>query len=776
MADVIDGPTGGNAQAAPKDGQESFSTMTVGNTGMDQAGWHLDELLSVDKQTDPATGVATQPTLAFRRPWANRRMGAPTCVASSPSAGLPPTSASSPTAVGQVQAAAIPRATFTPFDTPVPESSSTPATSTRPMPTQMVPVADPQAPAPEPQAPTPDQPKPRRIPILRAIPSKTPGRQKTAVTPEQPAEALAQSGPPARRGFLRLLQGRGSPTLPPPPTTLEFPAVGDIRSTGPLPVTTMKVATSQSASPVQKPQARTAALLRVAEPPPETDKGPVLPVPPLDEEKYRYIRRNSWLITLLGAVSFPLLVYSQVRLMFINHWFWLYAPFVLLSVIFLALPMVTDAFSREFDFEKHRKLVAAWRPTTYPSVDLFLPVCGEPLEVLRNTWTYVARMNNHYRGGVTPYVLDDSHSPEIKAMAREFGFAYATRPNRGWFKKSGNLWFGYQVSYSDFIMLMDADFAPRHDFLDEILPYMYAYPDTAIVQTPQYFRVTDDQTWVERGGGAIQEIFYRSIQASRGDKGGAICCGSCAVYRRAAFNDHGGMTLAEVNEDMLTGFDLRKYGWRLRYIPRRPVHRQLPGQRDGLLEPAVPLVGPHRGAVFSKRFWGAKLPRYMRICYLSGLVYYVYSALFTFMAPLLAISILALAPQMLQLSGMIYTLPMLLYGAVVIPLWHHAPFRLEAWATQRVAGWAHFFTYWDAIRGTRIKWTPSGGGKQDGARRFWASFTIWTLGSSVLWAGLAFFRMVTMNPENFIVLFGLGLFELLIAIRVLLPTASGAHA
>ena len=85
------------------------------------------------------------------------------------------------------------------------------------------------------------------------------------------------------------------------------------------------------------------------------------------------------------------------------------------------------------------------RPQTYPSVDVFLPVCGEPVDVVRNTWKYVAEMSQHYQGTVTAYVLDDSASPELKAMAREFGFAYARRPNRGWFKKSGNLWFGFQV-------------------------------------------------------------------------------------------------------------------------------------------------------------------------------------------------------------------------------------------------------------------------------------------------------------------------------------------
>ena len=92
-------------------------------------------------------------------------------------------------------------------------------------------------------------------------------------------------------------------------------------------------------------------------------------------------------------------------------------------------------------------------------------------------------------------------------MARSFGFAYASRPDRGWFKKSGNLLYGFHNSDSDFILLLDADFAPRHDLLHETLPYLAAYPDVGIVQTPQFFRVLDHQTWVERGAGAIQELF-----------------------------------------------------------------------------------------------------------------------------------------------------------------------------------------------------------------------------------------------------------------------------
>ena len=116
-------------------------------------------------------------------------------------------------------------------------------------------------------------------------------------------------------------------------------------------------------------------------------------------------------------------------------------------------------------------------------------------------------------------------------------------PEPGLVQEVRDLWFGYQVSYGDYILLLDADFAPRHDLLGEALPYIDAYPDTGIVQTPQFFRITDDQTWIERGAGAVQELFYRSIQPARSRKGGSICVGSCAVYRRKALHDNLGMTL-----------------------------------------------------------------------------------------------------------------------------------------------------------------------------------------------------------------------------------------
>src|SRR4029077_6967910 len=137
----------------------------------------------------------------------------------------------------------------------------------------------------------------------------------------------------------------------------------------------------RAASPPKAPP-RPAALL-----------GPVLPVPPRHGEKFRDVRRHAWSLSLVSVASFPLLLFSQVRLIIQYHWFWIYSPCILLAALFLALPLLTDGLSRKVDFGAHRRLVDSWRSDTDPSVDVFLPVAGEPVEVLRNTWTYFAAMS-----------------------------------------------------------------------------------------------------------------------------------------------------------------------------------------------------------------------------------------------------------------------------------------------------------------------------------------------------------------------------------------------
>jgi cellulose synthase (UDP-forming) len=501
----------------------------------------------------------------------------------------------------------------------------------------------------------------------------------------------------------------------------------------------------------------------------------VLPAPPTDSEKYSYVRRHSWVLTLCTVLVFPPLVLSQIRMVADSRWFLLYVPFMAFGTLCCLISLTVDGISRSFDLAQHKQIVARWRPLRYPSVDVFLPTCGEPIDVLRNAWNHVAQLRSAYQGQVTPYVLDDAADHDVKAMARRFGFAYATRPARGWFKKSGNLRYGFQISGGQYILLLDADFAPRSDLLSETLPYFDLFPEAGIVQTPQFFHVVDQQTWIERGAGAIQELFYRSVQTARSRKGGAICVGSCAVYRRTALEQNRGMSLAEHSEDLHTGFDLHRLGWRLLYLPVALSTGNCPDNILAFFDQQYRWCSGTMSLLRDKKFWKTRLPFYSRMCYLSGFVGYVYTAVFTFVAPALALVLLIFAPGFLLLKNMVFIAPVLFYAGVIYPMWHRSPYRLEAWSVRVISGWAHIFALSDMLRGRLSGWQPSGtsAARQGARRRLWAGLIGWSLGSAAVWAGVALWRMMTMDAYNFLLIFMLGVFQLVVVARILIQPRTG---
>ncbi|WP_322751310.1 MULTISPECIES: glycosyltransferase, partial [unclassified Frankia] len=293
----------------------------------------------------------------------------------------------------------------------------------------------------------------------------------------------------------------------------------------------------------------------------------LLPSPPSDEEKYSYLRQHAGTLAVSCLVGYLCLILSQVESVLADWRVLALSPFFVVTDIFFISSVVISGGGRDFDVERHRRLVTEWRPTKHPEVDILLPVCGEPMDVLGNTWAHVAKLIADYPGVARAYVLDDAPSDAVKMLAAAFAFSYGRRPDSGHLRKSGNLNFGLGCSRGEFILLLDADFVCRQDFLTETLPYFDAEPALGILQTPQFFRVESRQNWLERGAGAIQEIFYRAIQTSRQTMGAAICVGTCAVYRRRALEENGGFTQIDHSEDLHTGFDLNRMGWSLRYIP-----------------------------------------------------------------------------------------------------------------------------------------------------------------------------------------------------------------
>src|SRR6185436_13303598 len=102
-------------------------------------------------------------------------------------------------------------------------------------------------------------------------------------------------------------------------------------------------------------------------------------------------------------------------------------PLLGITICYYLISLRVNAFTRDFSLRAHRRLTLSWRPAAYPAVDVFLPVCGEPIDVLHNTWSHVQRLARRYYGPVTVHVLDDGNDPALAAMAGDFNFRYGSR-------------------------------------------------------------------------------------------------------------------------------------------------------------------------------------------------------------------------------------------------------------------------------------------------------------------------------------------------------------
>ena len=154
-----------------------------------------------------------------------------------------------------------------------------------------------------------------------------------------------------------------------------------------------------------------------------------------------------------------------------------------------------------------------------------------------------------------------------RSVPKGSDFTYVRRPNLREHKKAGNLNYAFERTGGEHIVIFDAYFRPRADFLVETLPYM---DDSAIgiVQTPQFFLVIPAKPGSNGRQARGLDTFYRAVQVSRDRLQSALCVGSNAVYRRAALEtDERVHSEIPYAEDSHTGLDIRFYGYQLIYLP-----------------------------------------------------------------------------------------------------------------------------------------------------------------------------------------------------------------
>jgi cellulose synthase (UDP-forming) len=497
--------------------------------------------------------------------------------------------------------------------------------------------------------------------------------------------------------------------------------------------------------------------------------GPVvtLPPPPDDTEKYAYVSRNLPYLAITLAISAACLIISQVRFETHDPVLWPFLAFTATYIAYQAVSLPVNFTGSGFNLVAHQAKVRAWRPPRYPSVDIFLPICGEPIDLLRNTWSAVLELIAGYPGPAQAYVLDDGPCEEARSWAESYGFCYVRRPDLRACKKSGNLRYAFARSTGEHVVILDADFAPRRDFLAETLPYLDD-PAVGIVQTPQFFRESAAATWIENSAGAIQEVFYRSVQVARDRLGQAVCVGTSAVYRRAALEPHGGPTLIPYAEDVHTGLDVRGAGWSLAYLPVVLSAGICPDNLDAFVRQQYRWCTGNAGIVFSRRLWAVPMTVAGRLTYISGFFYYAYTGLLTFFGPMIPVVMLAFLPGQVRLRNFAVLVPAMIAGFILYPLWHRSRYGPSVWPLGIARGWAHVFSLWDSARGKTMSWHPS---RTPGSalRRFRVGVTGWSGGTALLWVGLALWRTLSTGSAQFAVLALFGMLNLAVVSRVIFP-------
>lgn len=367
-----------------------------------------------------------------------------------------------------------------------------------------------------------------------------------------------------------------------------------------------------------------------------TDCSPgYLPEPPDDVQKRAYLAPQRRWIVLVGYVLTLLAVWSQVRFATTTTGTLVLLTVSAATVVVATVSLYTSSRKRRINAADHDLVVARWGwhrdPLAHPSVDVFLPSCGEDLAVLENTYRAVAALG--WRGPLQVLVLDDSGRPEVAALARRHGFGYSSRPDRGRLKKAGNLLHGYQHSTGELILVLDADFVPRPDMLRELVPY-FDDPHVGIVQSPQFFESVDGMNWLQRGAGITQEFFYRWVQPSRDCVGAPICVGTCAVYRRAALDAAGGFAQIGHSEDVHTGVKLLRAGYHTRYVPVNLAKGICPDSLDAFINQQYRWCTGSMSLMSDRSFHAQRLGWRRKLAFFSGFGYYLITALLVFVLPI----------------------------------------------------------------------------------------------------------------------------------------------
>jgi cellulose synthase (UDP-forming) len=254
---------------------------------------------------------------------------------------------------------------------------------------------------------------------------------------------------------------------------------------------------------------------------------------------------------------------------------WLSVPFALASLMTAAMSLIAtiNHWHRTVP-EPH-----AVADGEEPQVAVIIPTYGEPGRMVYKTAKSVLAQA-YPRESLYLLISDDAHRQSIRAVARKLSHEYPgarityhepphrNDPRRRGEAKAGNLnsaldALSIYAPETLFVETRDADdLVGDKGFLRQAVGQLLSDPQVAYVQTVKEASVSPGDPF-----GNLEPLFYHSAMLARNAANAVFPCGSGLVWRREALEDIGGFPTWNLVEDLQSGVEALKRGWRGVYLP-----------------------------------------------------------------------------------------------------------------------------------------------------------------------------------------------------------------
>ena len=267
-------------------------------------------------------------------------------------------------------------------------------------------------------------------------------------------------------------------------------------------------------------------------------------------------------------------------------------------------------------------------PDLWPAIDLLIPTYNEPLSVVK--YTALAAMNIDWPADkLNVYILDDGQREEFRNFAEEAGIGYMTRDDNAARQggqhqprpRAPRLALTSPSSTATTSQRAASCRSPWVGFF-ATASWRCCRRRTTSIRPIRSSAISDQFRMIPNEG----EFFYGIVQDGNDFWNATFFCGSCAVLRRSALDEIGGIAVETVTEDAHTSLRMQMNGWNTAYI-NIPQAAGLATERlSGHVKQRIRWA---RGMVQIMRtdnpLFAPGLSTAQRLCYFNAMTHFLYA-------------------------------------------------------------------------------------------------------------------------------------------------------